>query len=117
MINLVSLGQKQGSEKRRNRQIKRIMLMLAFACIWCSNSILTFAATANYGEKIGKWILNQFFWIFVAIVLILVGVTAVKRAYAGAVIILIVGCAIGYLMKNPSKLETIGNSIGSAFGF
>ncbi len=114
-MNLVKLG--QSPENRRKQLIMRITFMLTLMCIWCTNTAVMFAADANYGEKIGKWILDQFFWIFIAIVLILMGLAAVKRAYAGAVIILIAGAAIGYLMKNPSKLETIGSTIGSAFGF
>ena len=71
----------------------------------------------NYGEKIGKWFLNQFFWIFVAIMLVLTGLSAIKRAYSTAVILLVVGCVAGYFIKNPAKIETLGNSLGSVFGF
>lgn len=114
MINLVKLG--QTSDQKRNVLIMRMTLMLTLVCMYCSNASIAYAGT-NYGENMGKWFLGQMFWIFIAVMLCIVAFSAIKRAYTAAIIVFVVGCVIGFLIRNPGKIETIGNSLGSIFGF
>lgn len=114
-MNIKKLGMK--SVKKRNELIMRIGVLMLMFCVYCSNMVFVVAGTTNYGETIGKWVLEQLFWF--AVVGILIGVIGciIKRAYAAGGILLIVGSLVCVFIKNPNKISTIGSGLGSLFGF
>lgn len=113
-MNIKRLGMND-SHRRRN-VIMRLGVFITMICMYCSNMIFVAAGT-NYGETIGKWILEQLFWVAIVVIIIALVGCLLKRAYAAGGIIILVGAIVCYFIKNPTKLSTIGDSLGNTFGF
>lgn len=71
----------------------------------------------NYGENIGKWALDQAFWIILGIGVVIGGMAMLKRAWIAGVGVWVATGLIGFLCKNPEKLASIGEQIGNTIGF
>lgn len=74
------------------------------------------AFAGNYGENIGKWALDQAFWVILGIGVVTGGLAMLKRAWVGGTGIWIATGIICYLCKNPEKLASVGEQIGKTLG-
>lgn len=103
-------------EERRRNFLIRLRCFIIMICMYCSNAALVLADT-NYGENAGKWVLEQLFWAAVVVVAIALIGCLLKRAFAAGGIVVVVGGLVCYFIKNPTKINSIGGSLGKVIGF
>lgn len=102
--------------KNSNKIITRLSVFMIMISLYCSNALYVAAGT-NYGENIGKWALDQLFWIAVVVSAFVLLTQAVRRSTTGIISTIIVGALVCFFIKNPTKFETIGNQFGKIIGF
>lgn len=95
------------------RRHRAVLACWSFLTLLYSNAVL---ASASYGQNASSWFLEQMFWIVLVAVVIVVATLAAKRNFVGALTTALVGSVVVYFVKNPTKLEEIGNSIMNAIG-
>lgn len=66
---------------------------------------------ANYGENVGNWLLDQFFWIGVAIIGFILVTCILKKSWTTAIITFICGGIILAVIKEPDLISTVGKNI------
>lgn len=94
----------------RNGLMKARYFIFA-AMLFLTNFNVAFAAA--YGENAAKWITGQLGWVALAAVAIALLLCIAKRNLVGAITSGIGGAVLVYLIFNPEKIKTIGETIAS----
>lgn len=81
-----------------------ISLALAFA-------ISADAATINPGEKAATWIMDQVFWIALAVIAVVAVTFIIKRAWVPLVIFAILSAIVLVIVSSPERLQNIGEAL------
>lgn len=100
-------GQKMTDQKKWSRQ-KRMLMMMSMTLLLCGQGIVV---SANYAQNASTWVFDQLFWVALIVFIGVIVMFAAKKNVAGAITSFIVGAIVVYLIKNPTKLEEVGNSI------
>lgn len=105
----------QGAEMKNGRirnGITRAAVCLdaAFGMFMCMGF---YSCAADIGQRGAEWFLGQIFWIGVVALVIALIACFTKKAWVQGVIILVVGCVILFLVKNPDIFTRLGESIGN----
>lgn len=69
-------------------------------------------ASLNFGEKIGKWLLDQLFWVFLGATLVAMGIAAYRRAWLALIPIFLVGLFLVFLASSPEFWRSMGKQVG-----
>ncbi len=91
--------------------LKKIFVTLAtfFTCFMYNGCYVH--ASTNFGENIGNWFLDQLLWIAIIIIIIaLVGCLS-KKAWIGAIGVIIGGAIVLAIIAAPDTLKTIGQNL------
>lgn len=108
---------KNGYEKLMRREGKLYRVMMAVSCsifLFMSQANVVLASNGvNYGESVGKWILDNLFWVGLVALAIALFKCLISRAWVAAIVTGLAGAIILYFMKNPEKLATIGEKIAN----
>lgn len=68
-------------------------------------------ASTDFGENIGNWFLDQLFWAALIIIAFALVVCLAKRAWVGAIGVVVGGAIILAIIVSPDTLKTIGQSL------
>lgn len=106
---------KERKETTKSRGYRGLLAAWSFLTLLfgCGCPVL---ASANYGQSTANWFLEQVFWIALVIVILAVLALAAKRNFTAALTTAVVGAIVVFFIKNPTKLEDIGNAIMNAIG-
>lgn len=88
-----------------------LLVMLAFQLM----TMTVFADGPNVGENIGKWFMQQAYWVIAIITVIAVGGCFMKRNWVGVVVSVLAGAALMALVGNIDKLKSIGEQFLQLF--
>lgn len=88
-----------------------IQLSVIFAC--CS---VCFASEGDYAKNGASWLLEQLFWVALAVVIIMMIKLFAARNFVAGVVTLIAGGIVCFFIKNPESIKTIGDVIAKALG-
>ena len=102
---------KKEREQKRIMQGKNIIMGISTLALLASNSMVAFASSGNYGQNGANWILDQIFWVALAVFVLVALVMAAKKNTIGVITTIIVGSIISYFIKHPTTLSDIGEKI------
>lgn len=106
--NTVKENENQMKENKKTNLCKKMMMAFAaFVLLWGNGTIVF----ASYGKNAADWFLGQIFWVALAVFVVVVLVMASKKNFVGALTTAVVGAVVVFLIRNPTTLENIGNSI------
>jgi len=97
--------------------VKKIISYLSVAVLLLMTNFNVAYANTNFGQNIGKWGLDQLFWIALLGVIAILITAIVKKNIVGAITTLILGGILLYFIKTPTAIETIGKNLAKVFGF
>ncbi len=90
-------------------------LMVLIISLFMLNADLAMAA-AQPGQSFGTWILDQAFWVALAVVAVVAIPLILKKSWVPLGIFLLVAAIVLVVISNPSRLTGLGNIIWEAFG-
>lgn len=94
---------------------KKVKIMRFIGMILIAAIILTIPAFAsvNYGERGGRAVLDNLFWVAVVAAIWIVGKFVVAGNLAKTIISFFSSCFVIYLIGAPESLKTVGNNVFS----
>lgn len=102
----------------KNIDIKRGLvltcLMIAVFSIFMVSGEMAMAASP--GQSFGSWILDQAFWLALAVIAVVAIPLIMKKSWVPLGIFLLIGSIVLVVISNPSRLTGLGNIIWEAFG-
>ena len=101
--------------RSRKNMIERVCTITVFTALFMVLSTSTVFAN-DIGENIGTWVLDQLFWIALIAVAIVVIKFLVSRAWAQAIIFIILAAIILVIIRDPRQLTAIGNMLFGLLG-
>jgi len=113
------IKKKKGEKKMNKLNEKRsvpgraytMIASMAIVVMACTSRV--FANSPTPGEDIGKWLVDQVFWIALALVAIGLTVLLYKRAFTTAIITAVIAAIVLFIIQSPDRLVGIG---GALFG-
>lgn len=105
-------------QRQKMEKTMRIMKVMVLSLLLTAGNIcVAFAAPPDYAGNAKTWLSSQLGSIaLITLILVLVG-CLIKKSYTGAIVTVLAGGAVTYLIFNPDKIKTIGTAIGSVLGF
>lgn len=88
--------------------IRRIYFTLV---IVMTSSMIVFAGVENAGQNAGQWATNQIWYVALAALAFMAVKFLIKKAWVPAGVFFGVGGILLYIIKNPEKLQQIGESL------
>lgn len=88
--------------------------VIAFSLFMASGDIAL--AASSPGQNFGEWLLDQAFWIALAVIAIVLIPLIVKKNWVMVFIVMIIAAIVLVVISNPARLQTLGDMIWSAFG-
>ena len=89
---------------------KILMILLTLIASTC----ITFAGgIENIGQNAGGWILDQLWWVALAIIAFIAVKFLLRKAWAQLIIFLVIAGLVLFIITSPGNLKTIGETIFS----
>lgn len=102
----------QTVKKRIVNVLKYLCIQFAFIFSCCSVCF----AEGDYAKDGANWLLQQLFWVALAVVVIMMLKLFAARNFVAGVVTLIAGGIVCFFIRNPETIESIGIVIAGALG-
>lgn len=99
------------TEKLRKAILKAIMYISVFIGMFMYGGY--YSEAANLAQNAANWFIEQFFWIGFIAVIVALATCLVKKAWVQALIVVVAGSVILFLIKSPDVFKSIGDYLGN----
>lgn len=99
---------------KKLKEKKKVMSLIAMSLmLTLANLQVAYADGPEYAHNAATWISGQLVWVAIIAILIALAFCIAKRNLIGAITTVLFGAVVVFIIANPEKIKSMGESIGN----